>query len=178
MKNTITQFDWDKFSGDYIMSDGRLKQYQDTAFSIEELIIEWLKSDNENTIYLSFAIASMLANHQNAKIDEIFSQYFYPNHMDLTIEKVENMINDIKIAIGNQISESNQEEFKNWISVNERLPENDTKVMVWLTHKDNPTWDCESLGAYLNNKFYLKNGYNTHFEKITHWMPLPKKPNK
>ena len=56
-----------------------------------------------------------------------------------------------------------------WISVNEGLPEEDTRVLVYLDRNANPYtfFDTDRL----------KNGKWVRWNKrVTHWMPLPEPP--
>ncbi len=70
----------------------------------------------------------------------------------------------------------------NWISVNDRLPENDDRVLVWenktyprvlppeygycnFAHYDG-TWTDDDMKDYNNNSDWT----------VTHWMPLPPPP--
>lgn len=55
-----------------------------------------------------------------------------------------------------------------WISVKERLPEEDVQVLVYGT-----TGLCGT--AYMLNGNWLTKNW---LVKITHWMPLPKKPKE
>lgn len=55
-----------------------------------------------------------------------------------------------------------------WISVKDRLPENDNMVIIW-----------GGIGFYMNANWYTLTG--TSFPRkieweVTHWMPLPKPP--
>jgi Lar family restriction alleviation protein len=59
-----------------------------------------------------------------------------------------------------------------WISVDERLPENDSKVLVALIDLPN-VWTIR----FLNDEWYDLSG--RHFKRrknITHWMPIPEPP--
>lgn len=61
----------------------------------------------------------------------------------------------------------------NWISVEDGLPENGDDVLVYTSD------EYVSLGEYSNRKWRV---YGTpYFDPIahvTHWMPLPKPPQK
>lgn len=76
-----------------------------------------------------------------------------------------------------------------WIDVNERLPEDSGKYLVWLGGFDQLAFGKLAHIAY----FYSGNGYfsfslntamelgkkcSTEIDKmcVTHWMPLPKPP--
>ena len=71
---------------------------------------------------------------------------------------------------------------KEWISVDERLPESeDNSVLVWFEdpgsidmvhiqdYFDDITNGCSAEGKQLYTKLYLR-------RTVTHWMPLPKPP--
>lgn len=55
-----------------------------------------------------------------------------------------------------------------WIPVTERLPENNTRVIVWMA------WGGFSMLDYQYNNFYGLNSVNNiPSEAVTAWMPLP-----
>ena len=61
---------------------------------------------------------------------------------------------------------------KSWISVKDRLPEKDTRVLVYLDIKDlnpysTPFFDTDRI---LDGKWVRWNSY------VTHWQPLPEPP--
>ena len=58
-----------------------------------------------------------------------------------------------------------------WISVKDRLPEDDRNVLVYDDHDIQfwVAWHDES-----NNKWYTQEGDRVY--GVTHWMPLPKLP--
>lgn len=60
-----------------------------------------------------------------------------------------------------------------WISVEERLPENGVKVLVYSAENKN---DYE-IGAYSDTYkgFFVR---QFCYENITHWMPLPRTPKE
>lgn len=58
-----------------------------------------------------------------------------------------------------------------WIPVNERLPEDDQRVLVW----------SQSNGlhiAYLDRRRQWRDADDNYGKKITHWMPLPEPPER
>lgn len=59
-----------------------------------------------------------------------------------------------------------------WISVKDRLPENDTRVLVYLNIEklDAYTYTIFDTDRMLDGKWIRWNTY------ITHWMPLPQPP--
>lgn len=66
----------------------------------------------------------------------------------------------------------------NWISVKTQLPENDTKVVLWVDNDMHPHWSGEKLGSYQNEKFYGVGGIDTSCETVTHWFYLPQPPTE
>ena len=62
-----------------------------------------------------------------------------------------------------------------WISVEDNLPQDGLKVMVWKTNPDNPHWNTYGYGHLENSKWYLVGGTN-HFPVVTHWATLIKPP--
>ena len=88
---------------------------------------------------------------------------------------IENMAEVIEDMAG--IIEDQQEridimaaDMPEWISVDERLPQNDEDVLVWVngTHRDM---------AYRDEGVWYDEEHN-HLKNITHWMPLPKPPKE
>ncbi|MCI6163423.1 MAG: DUF551 domain-containing protein [Dialister sp.] len=74
----------------------------------------------------------------------------------------------------------------NWISVNDRLPEDEGYYLVRVYYSDIEHCAFEVYGWYKGSFIYwaggmeLPVGINTHGEnipmKVTHWMPLPEPP--
>lgn len=60
-------------------------------------------------------------------------------------------------------------EHSDWISVNERLPEHDKPVLVWVVSK---------AGNAYAFKSYYENSWHLDFGEVTHWQPLPRQPKK
>lgn len=59
-----------------------------------------------------------------------------------------------------------------WISVKERLPEKNTKVLCYFKYEPNtPDVICE-------NVYYGSGRWMSESSKVTHWMPLPEPPEK
>lgn len=62
-----------------------------------------------------------------------------------------------------------------WISVKDRLPEDDSNVLAWSSEIKNP--NCAVDVAFLCALDGKWAGNNSYFVKgITHWMPLPETP--
>ena len=58
-----------------------------------------------------------------------------------------------------------------WISVNDRLPEENTRVLVWLGVK---LYDCTQIDTdRMINEKWVRWG-----KDVTYWMPLPKAPKE
>lgn len=64
-----------------------------------------------------------------------------------------------------------------WISVEERLPENQESVLVWNSRFKEVFQATFYVGRKetVENYFRLRGGYTG---KVTHWMPLPKEPSE
>lgn len=62
-----------------------------------------------------------------------------------------------------------------WISVEERLPEGHMQVLMWSAR-----WKIAEAGSYYNKHFwvYTEIGDGYIADNITHWMPLPKSPDR
>lgn len=56
-----------------------------------------------------------------------------------------------------------------WISVKDRLPEKLNKVLV--AHHNGIT-----IAYYYNNSWVGKQGKKHYLSSVTHWMPLPERP--
>lgn len=60
-----------------------------------------------------------------------------------------------------------------WINVEDKLPENDRTVVVYVNNTENPQWSGLKLGVYLNEKWYCNGGRKSH-EIVTRWTEIPK----
>ena len=60
-----------------------------------------------------------------------------------------------------------------WISIDERLPEEDGRVVVFTGKK-------VAIEVYEDERFYWNNDYDEWAEdnEVTHWMPLPSAPKE
>ena len=70
------------------------------------------------------------------------------------------------------IEDALQARIPQWISVKDRLPENDEMKLITL-------WDCNSMrmAYYYEQELWICNGVDvTGF--VTHWMPLPEPPKE
>jgi hypothetical protein len=74
-----------------------------------------------------------------------------------------------------------------WISVEDRLPEKDERVLVWLPENEQTLDDGIFDIAYFEIKedeepvWRIENGpgiYSLSSNDVTHWMPLPGPPNE
>ena len=66
-----------------------------------------------------------------------------------------------------------------WISTNDRMPEKDKDVLVWL-YGDYciGRYDQDPDNLQMRWKFESFNLYEDDMSYITHWMPLPKPPKE
>lgn len=63
-----------------------------------------------------------------------------------------------------------------WISVKEKLPERDERVLFWYVNPNNPKESGYDIGRFRLDGF---SGIFTYkAEAVTHWMPLPEPPKK
>lgn len=62
-----------------------------------------------------------------------------------------------------------------WVSVEERLPENNTQVLMWSAR-----WKIAEAGSYYNKHFWVYSEIGDGYiaDNITHWMPLPAPPDR
>lgn len=61
-----------------------------------------------------------------------------------------------------------------WVSVEERLPENHAQVLMWSAK-----WNIEEAGSYCNGRFWVYSEIGDAYiaDDITHWMLLPAPPD-
>ena len=62
-----------------------------------------------------------------------------------------------------------------WVSVEEKLPENNTQVLMWSAR-----WKIAEAGSYYNKHFWVYSEIGDGYiaDNITHWMSLPEPPEK
>ena len=80
-------------------------------------------------------------------------------------------LNELQVMIESLKAENSELKAKvpQWIPVSERLPENNTRVIVWMA------WGGFSMLDYQYNYFYELNSVNNiPNEAVVAWMPLPK----
>jgi hypothetical protein len=68
-----------------------------------------------------------------------------------------------------------------WISVEDRLPDNDKVVLVWGFYEHGDKEADMIISAKLNGGLWLRNNVGYGFTVSchpTHWMSLPKHPDK
>ena len=85
-------------------------------------------------------------------------------HIDKSCKLAENIADDL-ISDGVTVQE--------WISVDDRLPEEKANCIVYYQHAycDNDGYWEIGICFYDGEKFQLNSAY-----KVTHWMPLPEPP--
>lgn len=69
--------------------------------------------------------------------------------------------------------------FSRWISVEDRLPETDDRVLVWYCDKDGDFFPAVGRYGEKEERWITDVDDNDHAwppVKITHWMPLPEPP--
>ena len=59
-----------------------------------------------------------------------------------------------------------------WNKIEDKLPDNDRTVLVWVNNTENSQWSGYKLGAYVNEKWYCDGGRKSH-EIVTHWSNIP-----
>ena len=62
-----------------------------------------------------------------------------------------------------------------WVSVEERLPENHAQVLMWSAK-----WNIAEAGSYYNGRFWVYSEIGDKYiaDDITHWMHLPEPPDR
>ena len=60
-----------------------------------------------------------------------------------------------------------------WISVKDRLPENEGKYLCWDVPYSSST-SYPTFGHFQDGKFYMH--IADDWSNVTHWMPLPEPP--
>ena len=62
-----------------------------------------------------------------------------------------------------------------WVSVEERSPENNAQVLMWSAK-----WNIAEAGSYYNERFWVYSEIGDAYiaDDITHWMPLPAPPDR
>lgn len=62
-----------------------------------------------------------------------------------------------------------------WVSADERLPENHAQVLMWSAK-----WNIAEAGSYYNGRFWVYSEIGDAYiaDDITHWMLLPAPPAK
>lgn len=60
------------------------------------------------------------------------------------------------------------------MDVNDKLPDNDRTVLVWINDTENPQWSNYGLCSYIGGKWYCNGGRESH-EIVTDWCQIPGK---
>jgi hypothetical protein len=77
------------------------------------------------------------------------------------------------LMIANGVTLATDNNVGKWISVKERLPEDNERVLVY--HDDGVIRFGINKDGFADvvSSLYLHNNHRTCFSKVTHWMPLP-----
>lgn len=60
-----------------------------------------------------------------------------------------------------------------WNKVEVKFPDNDREVLCVVRNYLEPHWLKRELGSYIDNKWYLRNGYNSKESEIIRWCEIP-----
>ena len=95
------------------------------------------------------------------KLVEILRKPIFPHELVDPIEAVADYLLDSGVTV------------QEWISVDDRLPEEKANCIVYYQHSycDNDGYWAIEMCFYDGEKFQLNPAY-----KVTHWMPLPQPP--
>ncbi len=66
-----------------------------------------------------------------------------------------------------------------WISVKEKFPDEGVYVLVWdgnLNLDNQPFYEIAAYRTFNNGSFFISGPYCLH--RVSHWMPLPNKPEE
>ena len=99
-------------------------------------------------------------------VREKLVELFYDNNM-ICDQKIEGLADDVMDIIANGVT------VQEWISVDDRLPEEKVDCIVHYKHAycDNDDYWAIGMCFYDGEKFQLNPAY-----KVTHWMPIPQPP--
>ena len=99
-------------------------------------------------------------------VREKLVELFYENNVRCD-QKIEGLADDVMDIISHGVT------VQEWISVDDRLPEEKVNCIVHYKHAycDNDDFWAIGMCFYDGNKFQLYWSY-----KVTHWMPLPEPP--
>lgn len=61
---------------------------------------------------------------------------------------------------------------KNWINVEDKLPNDDREVLIYVRNLSEPHWSDNKIGAYINNRWYARSGLNSE-EVVAKWLDIP-----
>lgn len=99
-------------------------------------------------------------------VREKLVELFYENNVRCD-QKIEGLADDVMDIIAHGVT------VQEWISVDDRLPEEKVDCIVHYKHAycDNDDYWAIGICFYNGEKFQMDWSY-----KVTHWMPLPKPP--
>ena len=99
-------------------------------------------------------------------VREKLVELFYDNNVRCD-QKIEGLADDVIDIIANGVT------VQEWISVNDRLPEETVDCIIHCQHAycDNDGYFAIGFCFYDGEKFQFNPAY-----KVTHWMPMPEPP--
>ncbi len=133
--------------------------------------IQELKRDNDNN-YLEYDMVEKDMPEQLEAIRKMIKDALSlpPQVVQSEVSDDVNIVLDNKHEINYNITPPDAE---NWISVDERLPENEDDVLVFVDYGGVQT-KIEQAYYFEKDWYWLNDSYIVY--KVTHWMPLPKPP--
>lgn len=66
-----------------------------------------------------------------------------------------------------------------WISVKDRIPEEDVQILTYLAHAVYPKYNLDYIVLFpeYSPPYIWACTLHDDMDKVTHWMPLPRDPN-
>ena len=125
-----------------------------------------------NKLFRDYETSIKILEAQNKHIENKIQQ------LEATIAEMEKIGYDMAWKLGTA-----EAQVSKWISVEERLPEDDTNVLVYAIGNNEPS--VIAMTGYTHNMYGFNiEGWRAPWQyffyeyKITHWMPLPEPPKE